>query len=593
MHFDALSLACLTSQLRATIQNARVQQVLMVDELSLGFELYGNQQRRYLFVSADPGAGRLYLVEQKLRRGTENQPPILLRLRKLVRGATVASVTQPDPAERILRLELDHARHGTTTLVIELIGRQSNVLLLDPADKILECLRRFRPPKELQEQQRTILPGQIYRAPALNNPVSPLSPELDSHVRSRLKEVDPNEKVRLFLVRQLSGVSPTQAREIAWRTAGDPEARIEEIDEVKLAVAIEELWTAVEDDDWHPGIVLEADQIIGFAPYELHFRGEFQPCDSISQALVRFFNRRETPRKPAGAPSSVTEQEAVGAIDPYASLRRSVADQIRNAYRRIDRQLDALARDEPEAGEPDKLRLQAEWLLALSTQVEAEQTDLTIELETGALTIPLWPNKTPVEQAERMFDRAAKLERAAKFIPQRRNDLLRDREFLGQLELDLTQAENQPEVAAVQRELHGAGYGSVRRQPMQMSGPSKSEPRKFVSSDGYAILVGRNARQNDRLTFSTAGAADLWFHARGVPGSHVVLRTGGQVVHHNTIVTAAQLAAYYSASRGERAAQVSYTERRFVTRVPGGRPGQVFVRNENTITVPAELPAVP
>ncbi|MEM7131284.1 MAG: NFACT family protein [Chloroflexota bacterium] len=605
MHFDALTLACLTHELKAAAQETRVQQILMPDDQSLGFELYGKKQRHYLFLSADPNAGRVYLSTKKLRRGTDAQPPLLLRLRKLARGAFLRSITQPDAAERILRIELDHPQHGVSTLLIELIGRQSNILLLGPDGRILECMRRFRPPKERSTGQRTILPGRQYAPPQPMNQVHPLDGQLMSKMELLSKEVEPSEKVRTFLVQQISGVSPTQARELSWRAAGDAEARMESTTAVDLANAVQALWAAVGHGRWLPGMVIEDGQVIGFVPYELHFRGEFRPTDSISQALERFFTQRIEGQKTA-APSSVpsakpssshsslpgSELKEVDAIDPYAALRRTVADQIRSAHQRIDRQLSALSKDEPKRGEPDELRMKAEWLLALSSQLDNEQDEVTIELGDQTMTIARVSGKTPVEQAEQMFDRAAKLERAAIFIPQRRETLLNDRTFLAQLEVDLAQAENQPEVAAVQNELRQAGYLPTRQKPMQKGGAASNKPRQYVSTDGYAILVGRNARQNDQLTFKIAGGADLWFHVRDVPGSHVVLRSGGQPMSDETVQVAAQFAAYYSQKKGERAVPVAYTECRFVTRVPGGHPGLVHMRNEKTVTVPAELPAL-
>jgi predicted ribosome quality control (RQC) complex YloA/Tae2 family protein len=195
-----------------------------------------------------------------------------------------------------------------------------------------------------------------------------------------------------------------------------------------------------------------------------------------------------------------------------------------------------------------------------------------------------------VEQAQRKFKRASKLDRAAEFIPARRAQLAADLAFLDQLATDLALAENQPQIATVISELQSSGLLPQRPNRAKTSRPVQ-ELLRLYSVNGMEIIVGRNARQNDHITFGIANASDLWLHARDVPGAHVVIRNGGQPVDNETLQVAAQLAAYYSQRRGDGAVPVAVTERRFVTRVPGGRPGQVHVRQEETLVVPATMPA--
>ncbi|NJN84518.1 MAG: DUF814 domain-containing protein [Caldilineaceae bacterium] len=184
------------------------------------------------------------------------------------------------------------------------------------------------------------------------------------------------------------------------------------------------------------------------------------------------------------------------------------------------------------------------------------------------------------------------MERAARIIPIRRDQLKADLDFLEQLQTDLLLAENQPEIAAVEEELGKAGLLPVRQKRRKTERVSKeaARARHFTSSEGFEILVGRSARQNEIVTFRDAHPQDWWLHARGAAGSHVVIRNQGQEVAESTLEMAAQLAAYYSKARGERAAEVLMTERRFVNRASGGRTGQVHVRNAKTLVVPAQMP---
>lgn len=576
MHFDALTLACVTDEIKRLLPG-RVQQVLLADEYSIGLEIYAAHQRHYLLLSADPQAGRIQLTDQKLRRGTDTSSPLLLLLRKYVRDSVLIDTVQPDPTERVLQLHFSHAEHGPTTLVAEIMGQRSNLLFLNPAQKILDCQHRIGQGAQVQ---RVLWPGRPYTPPLPQNKLAPLddgSPDYYDRLGALLQA---EGKLWKVLTVGIAGTSPTLARELAWRATGDIDATAQAVNVVGLAQALQALWAPVQTGEWQPGVWLEEQTVVGFSAYPAHVRGEFVPTASMSAALEQFYTRPP-------------QERAVIANDGYASLRATVAAELRRATVRIQRQLEALASDEPLPGAAEQIRTQAEWLLALNSQVQPDQTVLNVDLgEDETLQIQLDPAKMPVEQAQQMFKTAAKWGRAAQAIPVRRAKLHQDLEFLAQLGNDLRLAENQPEIAAVREEIEQAGFlpQSQKKVAKTRVGPAASQPLRYISPQGFAILVGRNARQNDRVTFTLAKAEDLWLHVRGAPGAHVVVRSGGQPLTDETLKMAAQLAGYYSSQRGERAVEVAFTRGRFVTRVPGGRPGQVYIRHEAVVTVAAELP---
>jgi predicted ribosome quality control (RQC) complex YloA/Tae2 family protein len=576
MHFDALTLAAVADELRQTLQSGRVQQIVLPDEQSIGLEIYAERQRHYLLLSAHPQASRIHLMGQKLRRGVEKETPMLLLLRKYVRGALLDGIELPISYERVLNLHFDHPEHGRNTLVIEPMGRLSNLLLLDAVGTIRAVLSPV-PPGENAE--RVLLPKRPYAFPPPQNKVSPLDDGSENYYERFKLALNSDIKLWKALMSGVAGISPTLAREIAWRTAEDENANVDDIDLLAVLETVQSLWHLPESKQWRPGIAVDDEGIVeAFAPYELHFLGDFVPSASISEAIAQFYGEKK--------------RDTAGAKDAYAGIRKSVAALLKDAKTRIERQLSALSVDEPAPGEPALLRTQAEWLMALSSQIEPGQRELVIPLEDSILTVQLDERLTPVEQAERLFDRAAKLARAAEIIPIRRAELEADLSFIEQLQSDLTLAENQPEIVAVREELRAAGYLRVRPRRQRSTTPDRSHPLRFLSPDGFTIVVGRNARQNELVTFGEANADDLWLHIRDLPGAHVVIRNGGQALSEETISAAAQLAAYFSSQRGERAVPVAVTQRRFVTRMAGGRPGQVHFRNEETIIVPATMPAL-
>ena len=603
MHFDALTLAAIAAELNTTIRGGRVQQILLPDAHSVGMEIYANRQRHYLLLSAHPQASRVHMSGQKLRRGMEKETPLLLLLKKYVRGAILDAIELPIAYERVLALAFDHPEHGPTTLIAEPMGRLSNLLLLDAGDHILGVLKRVIPG---ENAQRVLLPKRPYTPPPSQHKLPPLDDGHPDYYTGLSELLTSGGRLWRALMDGVEGISPTLAREIAWRVTGDangdaqiPRPTPPQIGEgtvstpppewgrlgggeqvVALTAVLQELWGLPASGEWTPGLALDDEAgVVGFAPYELHFADDFLPAESVSAAVAGFYGEAE--RDPAGS------------TDAYAGMRNGVAALIRQAEARVARQLSAIAAEEPEAGDPAHLRTQAEWLLALHTQIQPGQRELIVPLgDEERLVIRLSERETPVEQAERMFDRAAKLERAAVIIPERRAQLEADRDYLAQLQSDLALAQNQPEIAAVREGLREAGYLRQRPGRTLKVAPDRSKPLRFLSDEGFAILVGRNARQNEIVTFDEAGPDDLWLHVRDVPGSHVIIRCGGQPVGETTTQAAAQLAAYHSNLRDERGVAVAMTRRRFVTRAPGGRPGLVHMRNEETLIVDSVLPGL-
>ncbi len=570
MHFDALTLACMADELRRTLIPGRVQQVLLVDEHSLGLEVYAGSVRHQLLLAADSAAPRIQRLAHKLRRGVEQETPFLLLLRKYVRDASLEQVIQPDPAERVLHLHFAHRTLGPTLLVAELLGRQSNLLLLR-GDRILDCLRRVTPE---DPAGRWLQPGRLYAPPAPQAKLAPLddgSPDYYERLAALLEQPGKRWKA---LVDGVAGLSPTAARELVWQVTGAAETTAP-VELLPMVEALQALWQRAQTGSWQPGVALEGDAVAAFAAYPLHYRGVFQATADLSAALAAFYGAPDRP-----------------APDPYAGQRAQVQALLRKAEQRLLRRLAALAGDEPAPGEPERLRQAAEWLLALNSTITPEQRVLEVDLDGETLRIDLDPAFTPIAQAERWFRRAGKLKRAAQIIPQRRAVVEQDLAFVAQLKRDLAQAENANEIGSVRTALAAAGLVQAapgRSQP-RPAPTAAAQPLRFRSAQGYEIVVGRNAGQNEQITFKLAQAEDLWLHARGVPGAHVIVRSSGRTVDPATVQAAAQLAAYHSDAKGERAAAVIVTERKWVQRAPGGHPGQVIVRQERVVVVQGAWP---
>lgn len=565
MHFDALTLACVVHEIQRRALPGRVQQVIMPDSHTLSLEVYGQGQRQYLWITAHSQDCRMHLSPARPRRGNDPATSFLELLRKYLRGGGLVSLEQPNPAERMVMAHLEHRRHGPSRLAIELTGRHCNLLLLDPEDRILGMLRRES--AHTAHQRR---PGATYSVPPLPDRLTPLSCT-PLALEERLGQIDAMPGWRA-LTRLFLGMGPTQAREAAFRASGRVDVLAAQLEAGAVVETLRELWRPVTAGDWQPSAVQEEGGVQVYAPFPMRHRSDAQPVPALGELLAQL------------APA-----------DPYRDARQTLQGEIRKAQTQLERRLAAAHRDLPPEGAADHLRLQAQWLLAYQHEIQPRQTSLNLPDGLGELALE--PAQTPVQQAERMFRRARRHQRAAEIVPQRIRTLKRDRDYLAQLALDLNQARNRPEIAAVQEALTESRLlrTSARRRTQTKMPRAAGGPRQYVSAEGFRVLVGRNARQNEQVTFDRASARDLWLHVRDRPGSHVLIKSGGQTVSMETLEAAAQLAAYHSDRRGESGVSVTVVEKRHVYRPKGGRPGQVLLRRGHgtTIQVNAALPDWP
>lgn len=560
MYFDALTMAAIAAELRAELLGGRVQQVLLPDRLSLAMEIYAHRQRRYLLASAHPQAARVHLLSAKPRRGVEDVSPLLLLLRKYVRDAHLVEVHQP-PAERILHLALNGPQ-GPVMLVVEAIGRQSNLVLVAEDGAVLDALKRVGP--EIN-RVRVVLPGHAYVPPPAQDKLLPA--EVTEYRLRQLLARWPSEMLlRQALVESIAGISPLAAREIAYRALGDTDVKVGQVERITPVI---EAVQALTQEPPRPALVQdEEDEVVAFASYAPTHLGTHKPLQSMSAAVEAYFGTQSGGYQAAKAP-----------------LFRA----IEAAHQRLVRRREKLAEGQRSAGDPETLKQMGEAILAYAYQIEPGQSELAAEWEAGEppLQVRLDPRLSPSENAEVYFRRYRKAQRAAVEIPAQAAQVEAEEAYLDQLAQDLQMAENRPEIDAVGSALAQAGYLKRKRKPA--SSPA-ARPLRFTSPDGFVVWVGKNALQNEKLTFQIAAPDALWLHAHGIPGAHVIIQTGGRLVSEHTLEWAARLAAYYSRGRDDTQVDVDVVPRQHVRRLRGGRPGQVTYRHERTLRVVPQVP---
>mgnify|MGYP005833944795 CR=1 FL=1 len=560
MYFDAVTIMALVDELNAVLDGGRVQDSVEIDPETIGLEIYANHQRHYLVMSAHQQYARVHLASEKLRRGVQKPSPLGLLLRRYAEGARIEAIRQPD-WERILILDLD-GPEGVFELVIEPMERRANILLVRDDGRIMDCIRRVGPQ---ENRVRVSLPGQPY------DPPPPQKLKRDPHtltlgLLSDMLDNEPGESTRQILTRRLVGFSPQLAKEVVFRATGAINTKAADASARTVLGVIEDLLGAFQAGQWEPGVALEHGSATAFSAYRLTHLDGWTPRDSMSQALEEYYG-------------------AVVGEGAYSAAKKPVQAVIAEAKTRVQKKLDSLQSSLRDEAALEQLRQGGELLLAYQYALSPGQTVLRAQYEVGGpeLEIEIDPALTPLENARRYFEKYDKAKRARAEVPQLIEAARQELDYLSQLETDLELASNWPEIGEVQDALQANGYwrGAQTARP----GGEKSGPLKVTTDEGFVVWVGRNSRQNDTVTFDRGGPEDLWLHARGVPGAHVIIKSGGAPVPEHVIRRAAALAAYYSQARTEGRVLVDVTRRKHVRKIKGGKPGMVTYRNESTIEV--------
>lgn len=562
MYLDAFTLSALVDEFLDVLVGGRVQDSIDTDATGIGLEIYANHRRRYLYLSADHQTPRLHLVDEKLRRGVTTPRQIGLLFRRYVEGGTIAHVSQP-AWERIVHIDVD-GPEGVVTVIVEPMERRSNILLVQNG-VILDCMRRVGPE---ENRHRLSLPNHTYTPPPpQTGKLDPLRLSAEDFQGLFSQNEDPRLPTQRLLTARLLGVSPLLAKEIVHRAGGLPNEKTDDADPARLYAAVQELAALLSARDWQPGIATAEDGTVeAFSVYPLRSVAAWQPVETVSGALTAFY----------GAP--------IG-DEAYASAKGPVHAAISEAQARLGAKLASLEQALTDESERDMLRQSGELILAYQYTLAQGQTELRAQYDpTGPeLVVALDPALTPLENAQRYFTRYDKAKRALDDVPHLVEETRNELTFLAQLDADLKLAASWPDIDDVQQALQARGHWRGRR--AGRIGGGRPGPLKLVTPDGYVIWIGRNSRQNEIVTFEKGSGEDLWLHVHDAAGAHVIIKFDGRPIPEDVVTQAAEIAAYYSASRDEARALVDVTQRKYVKKIKGAGPGMVTYRNETTRTV--------
>ena len=573
MAFDGITISAVTAELNDKLKGGRVFKIAQPekDELIVTVKNDGNQYR--LLISADPSLPLIYLTEEN-KTSPLTAPAFCMLLRKHLQNAKFLGFSQPD-FERIVRIELEHLDEMgdvcRKTLIVELMGRYSNIIFVDDNNRIIDSIRHV---SAAVSSVREVLPGRTYFLPKVLEKKNPLLATADDFLSISLEQSSEKDMpVYKAIYSEYTGIAPIIAKSICNKAEIDDKTMISSIDKDvvnRLWKCFSALFDEIRNEKYIPTIYYENGTVLDYAPLKMDNIGEYIEKNSMSSLLYEFYS----------------EKNIVSRIRQKSYDIRHV---VMNAIERTKKKIGLQEKQFEDTGKRETYRIYGELLNTYG--YGAKPGDKSIEVlnyyDNQMITIPLDPMFSAKDNAKKYFDKYAKLKRTyealTKFLDENKKELMHLESILVSLDI----ARSEEDLVQIKEELIDSGY--VRRRRNLKKPKITSKPYHYISSEGFDIYVGKNNYQNEELTFKIATGKDLWFHAKNVPGSHVIVKLGDKEPTDKVYEEAAALAAYYSGASAQDKTDVDYTIRKNIKKPSGGAPGYVIYYTNYSMTIKPDI----
>ena len=574
MAFDGITVAALTKELKETICDGRIAKIAQPESDELLLTIKTKEGQRRLSISASASLPLIYLTNDN-KPSPMTAPNFCMLLRKHIGNGRIVDVSQPG-LERIIQLRIEHLDElgdlRQKTLVIEIMGKHSNIIFCDAKDQIIDSIKHV--PAQMSSV-REVLPGRPYFIPDTMEKQDPLTAADEDFSRAlRGKPM----RISKAVYTSFTGISPVVAEEICYLAGIDSQMTASDLTDDMLTHLYRQFQYYMEDvrnGAFNPVIYFDGNTPREFSALPLSHCQNLEKKEycSISEVLSTYY---------------ATRNALVRIRQKSADLRHIV----QTALERNRKKYELQSRQLKDTENRDLYKVYGELINAYGYQLPEGSKELTaLNYYTGEeITIPLDPVKTPQENAQKYFARYNKQKRTYEALTELISETGDEIRYLESVESALDIALYEEDLTQIKEELSQAGY--IRRRQQKKKAKILSRPLHYVSSDGYHMYVGKNNLQNEELTFHFASGNDWWFHAKGVPGSHVILKSGGDEVPDRTFEEAGRLAAYYSKNRGNEKAEIDYIEKKHVKKVNGSRPGFVIYHTNYSLVIDSDISGI-
>lgn len=571
MAFDGIVIANLVKDLNTYILNGRISKIAQPENDELLLTIKGNRGQVRLLLSASPSLPLVYLTEEN-KPSPMTAPNFCMLLRKHISGGRITAVAQPG-MERIINIEIEHLNElgdlCRKVLIAELMGKHSNLIFCDDTGMIIDSIKHI---SGHVSSVREVLPGREYFIPKTQEKENPLEAAESSFLQQVLAKPC---SVAKAIYSSYTGISPVAASEICYRASIDgdrPTASLTGDEKLHLSRQFTIFMEDVREGNFAPNIIKKGKEPVEFSSVLLTQYGDYEtvPYPSISKVLEDYY-----------AQKSVYTRIRQKSSD----LRRIVGTALERNRKKFDLQRKQLKDTEKK----EKYKVYGELIHTYGYGLAegAKELEALNYYTNETVKIPLDPQLTPGENAQKYFDRYNKLKRTyealSQLIEETRSEIL----HLESIATSLDIAVSEEDLTQIKEEL--AEYGYIKKRGGGKKEKSRSKPFHYLSSDGYHIYVGKNNYQNEELTFKFANGGDWWFHAKGIPGSHVIVKAEGNELPDRVFEEAGRLAAYYSKARGAEKVEIDYLQRKNVKKPNGSKPGFVVYYTNYSLTIDSDI----
>nr|WP_314767701.1 NFACT RNA binding domain-containing protein [uncultured Lachnoanaerobaculum sp.] len=562
MAFDGIVISNLTYELNTNLVGGRISKISMPEDNELIFTIKNNAKTYRLLVSASASLPLVYLTDVN-KPAPKVAPAFLMLLRKYIGTAKINNIFQMG-LERILCFELEHLNElgdlSHKRMYIEIMGKHSNIIFTDENNKIIDSIKRI---SANMSSLREVLPGREYFLPEELKKKDLLSTGLEEFIEILKSKEYPLSK-SIYI--NFAGISPLIAEEIILRASllsQAPSTSLSELEYTHLFHTIQNLLEDINAHNFTPNIIYKGEEAIEFSSINLYsYEGKEykrESFDSVSKMLYDFYSSREA--------FVLNRQKS-------SDLRRIVNTALERASKKYDLQEKQLQ----DADKKDIYRVYGDLLITYGYSLKGGESSFTTENfydDNKEITIPLDKNKSAKENAKKYYDKYAKLSRTTKALSEEILKTKNDIEHLQSIQTALEVSSDDESLSQIRQELVDFGY--IKKHSSTKKQKIASHPYHYISSDGYDIYVGKNNYQNEELTFKVATGNDWWFHAKGIPGSHVILKSNNEEeLPDRAYEEAAALAAFYSKAKDADKVEVDYIQKKNIKKVAGAAPGFVI-----------------
>ena len=562
MAFDGIVISNLTYELNTNLVGGRISKISMPEDNELIFTIKNNAKTYRLLVSASASLPLVYLTDVN-KPAPKVAPAFLMLLRKYIGTAKINNIFQMG-LERILCFELEHLNElgdlSHKRMYIEIMGKHSNIIFTDENNKIIDSIKRI---SANMSSLREVLPGREYFLPEELKKKDLLNTGLEEFIEILKSKEYPLVK---SVYMNFAGISPLIAEEIILRASllsQAPSTSLSELEYTHLFHTIQNLLEDINAHNFTPNIIYKGEEAIEFSSINLYSyeskEYKRESFDSVSKMLYDFYSSREA--------FVLNRQKS-------SDLRRIVNTALERASKKYDLQEKQLQ----DADKKDIYRVYGDLLNTYGYSLKGGESSFTTENfydDNKEITIPLDKNKSAKENAKKYYDKYAKLSRTTKALSEEILKTKNDIEHLQSIQTALEVSSDDESLSQIRQELVDFGY--IKKHSSAKKQKIASHPYHYISSDGYDIYVGKNNYQNEELTFKVATGNDWWFHAKGIPGSHVILKSNNEEeLPDRAYEEAAALAAFYSKAKDADKVEVDYIQKKNIKKVAGAAPGFVI-----------------